>query len=318
MTEQVLILNKDAEWYAQQLSKSCPGFVFNAASTLDEALSHAATTDILIGLAPELKEALLCKLANLKWIHALTTGVDNLLVSPNLKPEIYVSNSSGFHGPQMSELAVLLMLSSLRDFPSILDNQKSRTWQRWPQPLLQGKTVCIIGLGSIAEALAQRLLPFGVTLTGVSDGRSTVPEFSKVYRRAELTDAVSEADFVVVLVPYSKATHHMIDDAVIAAMQPEAILINLARGGCLDEAAVEVHLNRGSIRAAALDVFAEEPLPHDSSLWQTPGLTVTPHLGGFSDTYSEQVLPIVIDSLNRWASGGGQALPSQIERKLAS
>ena len=93
---------------------------------------------------------------------------------------------------------------------------------------------------------------------------------------------------------------------------------SLARGGCVDEAAVQAHLQRGTIRAAALDVFATEPLPPDSPLWQTRGLTITPHLGGFSDNYQEQVLPIVIEHLNSWASGGGKSLPTMIQREAAS
>jgi D-2-hydroxyacid dehydrogenase (NADP+) len=318
MTDHVLIVNKEAQWYAEKLGKSCPSFQFHAAESIEQALPLAASMNILIGLAPELKENLLAVMPKLQWIHALTTGVDNLLVSSALGPGVVLSNSSGFHGPQMSELAVLLMLSTLRDFPSIMDNQRSGSWTRWPQPLLQDKTACIVGLGSIAVALAARLLPFGMTLTGVSDGRKLVDGFSKIYRRSELTEAAKKADFLIVLVPYSASTHHIIDDSIIAAMRSNAILINLARGGCVDEAAVQAHLQRGTIRAAALDVFATEPLPPDSPLWQTRGLTITPHLGGFSDNYQEQVLPIVIEHLNSWASGGGKSLPTMIQREAAS
>ena len=318
MTERVLIMNNDADWFAGQLSTACPTFSFSAAQSPEQAIEMALESEILIGLAPALSESLLVTMKNLKWIHALTTGVDNLVNSPSLSPDVFLSNSRGFHGPQMSELAVLLMLSTLRDYPRILENQKARRWERWPQPLLHGKTACIVGLGSIAEALAKRLMAFGVTVTGVSDGRSEAPGFARVHRRSEMAAAVSSADFMIVLVPYSASTHHIVNDAIIAAMHPDAILINLSRGGCVDEEALKKHVEVGTIRAAALDVFEQEPLPQDSALWDAPGITITPHIGGISDNYREQVLPVVINNLNAWSMSGGTALPDRVVRKQAS
>ena len=314
MRENVLILNIDADWFVDQLGAACPAFSFSAAQSPEQALEIAPEADILIGLAPALSEPLLQSMTKLKWIHALTTGVDNLVTSSSLGPDVFLSNSSGFHGPQMSELAVLLMLSTLRDYPRMLENQKARQWERWPQPLLYGKTACIVGLGSIAEALVERLRAFDMTVTGVSDGRTEVPGVARVYRRSELAAAACDTDFLIVLVPYSRETHHLVNDAVIVAMRPDAILINLSRGGCLDEQALARHVQAGTIRAAALDVFEQEPLPKDSALWGMPGITLTPHIGGMSDIYREQVLPSVINNLNAWAKGGGTALPDRIER----
>ncbi|MGI9449910.1 MAG: D-2-hydroxyacid dehydrogenase [Geminicoccaceae bacterium] len=313
MREKVLIINSDADWFVSQLSAAYPTFSFSAAQSSEQAMETAPKADILIGLAPALSEPLLLSMTNLKWIHALTTGVDNLVNSSSLSPDVFLSNSSGFHGPQMSELAVLLMLSTLRDYPRMLENQKAKRWERWPQPLLYGRTACIVGLGSIAEALVERLLAFGMTVTGVSDGRSRVPGVARVYRRSELVIAAGDTDFLIVLVPYSAGTHHLVNDAVIAAMRPDAILINLSRGGCVDEDALTKHIQAGTIRAAALDVFEQEPLPKDNALWGTPGITLTPHIGGMSDIYREQVLPSVINNLNAWARGGGSALPDRIK-----
>jgi phosphoglycerate dehydrogenase-like enzyme len=299
------------------LSAACPEYTYATASSAEQARGRHGKVDILIGLAPNLDESLIESLPDLKWVHALTTGVDNLLASSSLKPAVFISNSIGFHGAQMSELAILLMLSSLRDFPRMQQNQRQHTWQRWPQPLLQNKTACIVGLGSIAEALAERSHAFGMKLIGVSDGRKEVPGFLRVYPRRQLASAAGTADFLVVLVPYSQQTHHIINHDVMAAMRPDAILINLARGGCVDETALQEHLRTGSIRAAALDVFAREPLPENSPLWDTNGLTITPHIGGMSDIYREQVLPVVIDNLNAWHRGGGNALPGLVPREQA-
>ena len=315
MNERVLVMDSDAQWFAGQLAEACPGFSYAAAESPERAMEFAPEAEILVGLAPALVEPLIQSMKNLKWIHALTTGVDNLVNSTSIAPDVFLSNSRGIHGPQMSELAILLMLSTLRDYPRMLGNQRAKRWERWPQPLLQGRTVCIVGVGSIAEALAARLVALEMTVTGVSDGRSKVPGFTRIYKRADLVTAASCADFVVVLTPYSPQTRHIVGDAVIAAMQPDAILINLSRGGCVDEDAVKRHLAAGAIRAAALDVFEQEPLAPDSTLWDAPGVTITPHIGGVSDNYREQVLPVVIKNLDAWARGGGPALPDRIERE---
>ena len=314
MVEQVLIYNRDARWFAEQLDQQVQGYRYFCAETEAEALAHAANVQILIALAPQISEQLLDCMPQLRWVHALTTGVDNLLQSEALPESVVVSNSGGFHGPQMSELTFLLMLAAIRDYPRMLNNQLARKWERWPQPLLADKTVCIVGLGAIAEALAVRCRAFNMRLTGVSDGRTHMDGFAKIYRRADLPEAAADCDFLVVLVPYSPATHHLIDDAVVRAMGEHAILINVARGGCVDEAALKSHLDRGSIRAAGIDVFAEEPLPEGNPLWTTDNALITPHIGGMSDNYPQQVLPVVIDNLQAWLTGGADALPARVNR----
>ncbi|MDP2779647.1 D-2-hydroxyacid dehydrogenase [Devosia sp.] len=314
MTATVLILDKDAQWMCEQLALACPSLTFLAADSEDKAICMAGQAQILIALAPWITARLVATMPQLTWIHALTTGYDNLLDMTVLAPDVVITNSRGIHGPQMAELAVLSMLSMARNFPAMLDNQRHHRWERWPQPLMLGKTVCIIGLGVIAEALAARSLPFGAVLTGVSDGRRAVDGFSRIYPRREITTAVAEADFVVVVVPYSEQTHHIIDDAVMTAMKPSAHLVNIARGGCVDEVALLHHLDRGAIAGAALDVFASEPLPADHRFWSHPRVLVTPHIGGMSDVYAEQVLPLTQDNLCRFAATGLVDLLNRVPR----
>ncbi|SDJ31420.1 NAD(P)-dependent oxidoreductase [Aliiruegeria lutimaris] len=214
----------------------------------------------------------------------------------------------------MSELAVLLMLAALRRFPAMQENQKAHRWERWPQPILAGRTVCIVGLGAIAEHLAGVLAAFGCRLTGVSGGRSEAPGFDQVYPRDSLEAAAAEADFLVLLTPYSPSTHHIVDSSVIAAMKPTAVLVNIARGGCLDEAALADALRENRIAGAALDVFANSPLAPDDPVWDLPNLIVTPHIGGFADVYHEQALPIVAANMVDYAEGGVKALKERLDR----
>lgn len=305
----VLILDREAEFYARNLSELARGAEYIAAHTEAEALERGAQAEVLIALAPLVSPELLTGLPDLVWIQALTTGVDNLmgLNGPAL------TNCNGIHGPQMSELAVLLMLASARQFPRVLGNQTAATWDRWPQPLLAGKTVCLVGVGAISEHLAKLLDAFGMQVTGVT-GRAEVDGFARTYPRAQLLAALAEADFAVVLTPYTADTHHLINAEAIAAMKPTAHLINLSRGGCVDETAVAEALDKGLIAGAALDVFAQEPLPESSPLWSQKKLIITPHLGGLSDIYHEQALPVVVANMRSYLDGGLGALEGRLDQ----
>jgi len=309
----VLIVDTEAAFYARALTAQAPGARYVPAQSVEHALPLAGEARVIIGLAPRLSADLLRAAPRLEWVQALTTGVDNLLNEPAMRG-IALTNAGGFHGPQMSELAILMMLSSARNFPQILNNQKTATWDRWEQPLLQGKTVCIVGVGAIAETLAALCNAFGMRVTGVSDGRSAVPGFAAIHPRAALPEAVSGADFIVVLTPYSAKTHHMINADTLAAMKPSAFLINLSRGGCVDEPALHDALSAKVIAGAALDVFATEPLPASSPFWSLPNVIVTPHIGGFADIYAQQALPIVARHMAEWLQGGTAALTDRQDR----
>ena len=309
----VLILDSESAFYASELAARVPGARYVGVTDLAAALPLASEARVLVGLAPFLKDPLLKAAPHLEWVQALTTGVDNLLANPAMQG-IALTNCGGIHGPQMSELAILAMLALGRRFPAMLDNQRNARWERHKQPLLQGKTLCIVGLGAIAQVLAGVAAPFGMRLIGVSDGRAEVPGFARVFRRADLAAALAEADFTVVLVPYSPETHHLIDAEALAAMKPSAYLINLARGGCVDEAALLSALREGRIAGAALDVFSTEPLPPGSPFWSAPNTIVTPHVGGYSTTYHEQALPVVVRNMERWLQGGTAALTNRLDK----
>ncbi len=309
----VLIYNSEAEYYARKLAAQVPGARYQPAITLEDALPFAAEARVIVGLAPYIPDALFAAAPQLEWVQALTTGIDNLLAHPGLKG-VALTNCGGIHGPQMSELAILSMLALARRFPAMVENQKAARWEPWRQSLLQHKTLCSVGLGAIAQTLAGIAAAFGMRVTGVSDGRAEVPGFARVFSRADLPQAMAEADFTVVLVPYSPATHHLVNARAIAAMKPTGFLVNIARGGCVDEAAVLAALQGGRIAGAALDVFSTEPLPEDSPFWSAPNCIVTPHVGGFSDTYHEQALPVIAANMADWVRGGTAALQHRLDK----
>lgn len=305
----VLIFDSQADFYAERLSESVPELQYCPVTTEEQAVVAAADARVLVCLAPHISPRLLGAMPHVEWIQALTTGIDNLKGLTG----IALTNCHGIHGPQMSELCLLLMLATLRRFPHMLENQSRHVWERWPQPLLAGRSACIVGLGAIAEHLAGVLGVFGMRVTGVSDSRAAAPGIEQVYTRQELSVAASLADFLIVLTPYTAQTHHLIDSAIIDAMPDSAHLINLSRGGCVDEKALAIALEEKRIAGAALDVFANSPLQASDSTWDLPNLIVTPHIGGFSDVYHEQALPILVANMRAYAQGGVEALTQRLD-----
>jgi len=239
----------------------------------------------------------------LKWIQVLGSGVDGFVNLPSLRSDVLITNGRGVQAAPVSEAALSLMLALSREMPRMLANQAARIWERWPSQLLEGRTVGILGVGQIGEALAIRARAFGMRVIGVSSGSREVAGFDRLYRREQLREAVGDMDFLVVLTPYSKETHHIVDATVLARMKQSAFLVNLARGGVVNEVDLAQALRDKIIRGAALDVFQEEPLPRESELWSLSNVIISPHLGGLNSSYPRSILPLVIDNLRLFAAG---------------
>ena len=181
--------------------------------------------------------------------------------------------------------------------------QDQNSWTRWPPKLLDNKTVGIYGIGLIAEALAPRCKAFGMTVVGYSSTKREVPGIDRMLLRSDLIATAKELDYLVLLVPYSEETRHSIGAKVFAAMKPTAFLINLARGGIVEEDSMIEALNAGKIAGAALDVFQTEPLPPEHPLWSTKNVIITPHLGGFCDVYADLALVTVEHNMECFLRG---------------
>ncbi len=299
------------DWYVEQLAAAFPGNDFRGVRSLDEAMRHAPDTEVFVGIGPKMTPDLVAAMPKLEWVQSLTTGIDNLLAMKDFPAGVPISKCVGVQGPQMSELALTLMLALARRLPAMFEAQARNQWDRRTQPLLHGKTVCLLGLGNIAETLALYCSTLGMTVTGVSS-RASAPHVDRIYPRERLLEAAAEADFLVVLVPLSPETRHIVGREVLAAMKPDAFLINIARGGCVDEAALLDALAAGTIAGAGLDVFETEPLPAESPLWNAPNLIVTPHVGGFADTYHKQCFPTVEKNMRLYLEGGPDALSDAV------
>lgn len=248
-------------------------------------------------------ESILGRAAKLKWVMALGTGVDHIVEVPSLPRDAIVTNMHGMHGVPMTEAAILAMLALAREMPRMLRNQGAHHWERYGSHLLAGKTVGIFGIGAIAEVLGPVCKALGMTVIGITSAKRPVAGFDRIYDRAELARAVAELDHFVILTPHTPQTDRCVGRAVLAAMKPTAFLINLARGGIVDEAALIEALQAKRIAGAALDVFVQEPLPPEHPFWEMENVILSPHIGAFNADYIEQVLPFVKQNLARYLAG---------------
>jgi D-2-hydroxyacid dehydrogenase (NADP+) len=300
--------------YHEGIKSRFPGIEINLVDHHSKVDPFIAEADVLLTFGPMMAEHVLEKARKLRWIQALGSGVDGITDRPSLRPDVLVTNLHGIHGAPVSEAALAAMLSLGRGLARNLRNQQQRKWERFPASLLKGKTVVIYGVGSIAAELAPKCKAFGMRVLGISSTTRTLPGFDRILPRSELVAAASEVDYLVLLTPYSEATRGSVGGEVFAAMKPTAHLVNLARGGVVDEEALMAALTTRRIAGAALDVFSEEPLPESHPLWAMDNVLITPHQGGFYDEYVNEALPVIEHNLRKFLAGDTDGMINLVRR----
>jgi D-2-hydroxyacid dehydrogenase (NADP+) len=301
----ILLALPDAirEHYRDRLQAAFPHVIVSAVEHHSKVGPYIADADVLVTFGAHMSDHVLEEGVKLRWIQALGTGVDGIADRPALRPETIVTSLHGLHGPAVSEAVLASMLALARNLRRSIANQSAARWERFPVALLRGKTVGILGVGAIAEELAPKCAALGMTVMGISSAPRDVPGFEVVHRREHLEETVREVDYLVVLAPYTEATRGIVDSRILAAMKPTGFLVNVARGGVIDETALVDALRRRVIAGAALDVFGEEPLPADHPLWHFDTVLITPHTAGFHVGYADDALPVVEENLRRFIAG---------------
>ena len=300
---EVLIVDEEYGKYRDYLEPRFPGVSFNYAKDGEAAIQGVSAAEIIISIGRWLTPEITATAKNLKWIQCNITGTDHLTSPLAQRPDVILTNGRGIHGPQMTEITLLHMLALYRQVRRLSKNQENRTWDRFLPQVLDTRRVAILGLGAIAEHMARCFKALGMTVSGISRTDRIVDGIDTVFSRDKITEAVVDIDFLVALVPYGPDTDKIIDKAVFDAMKPTACLINVARGGVVDEHALIDALQSGSIAAAGLDVFEVSPLPHDNPLWEMENVFITPFTGGRSDMYAERILTVIEPNLRAYLNG---------------
>jgi phosphoglycerate dehydrogenase-like enzyme len=237
----------------------------------------------------------------LAWAHTSSAGVDHPSFAALLSRGVTVTNAAGVNGGVIAQHVLALMLAQARRLDRYRALQSERAWQRLDCEELAGATAFVIGLGGIGRPVARLSAAFGMRVVGMRRSPEPIPCVDTIVPPSALHAALAIADYVVLACPLTEATRHLIDERALGAMKPSAYLINVARGGVVQTAALEAALQEERIAGAALDVFDHEPLPADSRLWQIPNLTITPHTAGSSPHNAERNARFFLDNLRRFA-----------------
>ncbi len=260
----------------------------------------------------------------LRWVQLYSAGPDHILAHPLFSSEVIFTTTSGIHAVAIAEYVFTMMLAWFHRFPRLLAWQQRGVWPERSERQalftgeeLRGKTLGVIGYGSIGRELARLATAFGMgvlamqrgmdhrdpgfVLPGVGDPEGVFP--ARYYTPDELHAMLGECDVVVIAAPLTERTRGMFDDAAFQAMRANAFLVNIARGDICDEAALLRALRERRIAGAALDVFHQEPLPPGHPLWSLPNVFMSPHSSGLSSLYDERAAAVFEENLRRYLAG---------------
>ena len=260
---------------------------------------------------------------NLRWVQAHWAGINSLVGTPLWDSDIAITTASGIHAPNMAQYAITQILVWAHRVPNWFKYQKLGQWPhgRWDKFVpdeLNGRTLGIVGYGSIGRELARLAKPFGMRILAskrdarrpedsgyamleTGDSRGDLPD--RIYPSEATRSMLAECDYVVITLPLTDKTHHFFNESLFKEMKPNAFLVNVGRGKVIDEKALVKALKKGWIAGAGLDVFEEEPLPSDSPLWTMDNIIITPHVSGFTAHYDERATDLFVENLRRYLTG---------------
>jgi phosphoglycerate dehydrogenase-like enzyme len=296
-------------WFVKKLRSDFPEVeVFYSSTKRDdeEALRGA---DVMIGWSLEREQ--LRAATNLRWIYSITAAVDQFFYPELISSEIALTNAASVHGPVVAEHAMAMILALAKRVPSAVRYQDRRKWamdaiwEEQPHPReIAGANLVVIGLGSIGSEVAAMAAGLKMRVVGVRQNPERgLAGAHEVVGYRELDAVLGRADFVVLSAPLTPQTRYLIDARRLQLFQPDAYLINVSRGGLIDEAALVKALRETRLGGAALDVFEEEPLPRRSPLWKLSKVLITPHTAFLTAKIWERHYEVFTGNLRRYLAG---------------
>jgi phosphoglycerate dehydrogenase-like enzyme len=264
------------------------------------------TSDPPVTLAPRLRALLRAPTTTLRWIHIANAGHEGLDAA-DVPGHIVVTDAAGAHAAVLAETVMAFMLAFTRRIPEFASATKNHTWAadlRSTMTSVEGQTLAIVGLGHAGRALAKLARPFGMTILAVRHVPENDPLVDEVQPLSALRAVLGRADFIALALALTPETRHIMGRAEFAACKPTAYLVNIARGGVVDQSALLDALRAGTIAGAGLDVTDPEPLPPDDPLWAAPNLIVSPHTAGSTSPMSHRrMAERVIENLAKLRDG---------------
>ncbi len=305
---QVLIQFDLPEPYMRRLQENFPMLAFEICTDGKQLLEKLRHTEILLTFI-HCSHEMLAAAPELKWIQAISAGVDFMDMAEIRRRGILVTNGRGIHKIHMAEFALAAMIDLARGFHLMFRNQMQKKWDRSvPQGEIYGATVGILGLGAIGLEIAKKAAFMGMRVIGVKRSPEPLEFVEEVYGQDEMGVVFSKSDYVINLLPSTAGTEKLIDRRCFDLMKPSACFINIGRGRTVNEQDLIDVLRRKKIRALVSDVYYTEPLPSDSPLWELDNVILTPHICGASPRYMERAMQIIEHNLNVYVGGKGQMI----------
>lgn len=275
----------------------------------DELLARVSDADVIV--ASGLWDNTLLEAApKLRFVQSVSAGMDRFDAAAFRARGVRLASAQGANERAVAEHAMALILAVARRIPEACANQAQRVWRPMQgdhalrEDEVGGKTLVIVGIGRIGARLARLAKAFDMIVVGVRrDPAGGANGADEVVATADLATVLPRADYVALTCPLTPETRDLIDARALAALKPSAILVNVARGGCVVERDLVAALESGRLAGAALDVTAEEPLPAGSPLWAMPNVLVTPHTAGETRRYERNIVEILTDNLGRLRRG---------------
>jgi phosphoglycerate dehydrogenase-like enzyme len=270
-----------------------PGLVARTGAEVVYSVRFAGT--------PQFPRPALVESPTVRWVSVGGSGTDHL--QPWDPGEVTVTNAAGVAANMMAEYVLGAMLSFSLDLRGFQRRQRERQWAPQPMRPVEGRTVLILGLGKTGQAVAQRAKAMGMTVIGVRAQPAAIASVDEVHGAQELPALWPRADFIVVCVPLLPDTRGLVGPDALAAIKSGTFLIDVSRGGVVDQAALMAALDAGHLAGAALDVFETEPLPPENPLWAYENVTITPHCSSIYDGWDLKAVRMFSDNLARYRRG---------------
>jgi phosphoglycerate dehydrogenase-like enzyme len=296
-------------WSSERLRRDFPNLEVVHLPNYDRVTEEIADADIAIAWSLRGEQIKAAK--RLRWIHSTAAAIHNLMTPELLASDIVVTNARDVHGPVVAEHAIALAFALAKRLPQSVRYQQQKHWAQhdlWnqqPRPReLNGATMTIIGLGAIGTPLARLAKSLGMLVIAVREHPERGSELADaVYGFEGLDEALSAGDFIVLAVPVTPKTRHLMNRERLACLKPDAYLINVGRGVLIDETALVNTLRAKTFGGAALDVTTEEPLPPESPLWEMENVMITPHIAGLTENMWERHYAHYTENLRRFLAG---------------
>jgi phosphoglycerate dehydrogenase-like enzyme len=304
MRKMVITRNIDQD-YIPQIQAIIPDWELIVGKDKNIWQEHVKDAEIIAGWNKGLEEYCLAPQSKLKWLQSWSAGVDNLPLEGLNSRNIYLTSANGVHAYPISETIFALVLGLTRKIHTYVKNQQKKTWHHAHMGQeIHGKTVGIIGVGTIGKETAKIAKAFGMRILGVRHSGKPVDYVDEMYTPDQLDLLLPKCDYVVVTLPLTKETNQMFGAEQFKQMKTSTFFINIGRGEIVVETDLIQALRERTIAGAGLDVFETEPLSSESPFWEMENVIVTPHTSGSTEHYNQRVIEnILIPNLKEYLSG---------------